>query len=295
MKYALIIAVLFLFGAGNLYAEDGEGVPAEDLSESPTGDEHAADGGPLSEEGDRVDESTLTFDDETEQAQAEEVDGLTSFGAGDFIRMVLVLGLVVLSIYVLFYFLKKAGGHGDRADKSLRLLGTTTLQGSRAVHLIEVGGRVFLVGSAEQSVNLISELQDQETIDQLLLEHGSSVAGSSPFGKRTFSDFVGDMFRGAIPAQGKPVHDQASGDAAAGSTVSESASRGASAGSGEGGSRRPTEAGSDSSDGSDYQRSGSDRQYSNERQESSRPETERFGSRGDDSFISRQRERLQHL
>ena len=250
MKYALLIAVLVLFGTGNLYAENGDGVPAEGLSESPAGEDEAGNHESLSNDGEQIDESTLTFDEEAEQGQADEVEGLTSFGAGDFIRMVLVLALVVLSIYVLFYFLKRAGGHGDRADKSLRLLGTTTLQGSRAVHLIEVGGRVFLVGSAEQSVNLISELQDRETIDQLLLEHGASVAGSSPFGRRTFSDFVGDMFRGAIPAQGKPVTRQASdpesveGVDSTGSNTSETAA--------------PAE-------------------------------------RGDGSYISRQRERLQHL
>ena len=267
MKYALLIAVLVLFGAGDLYAEDGDGVPAEDLSESPAGDDEAVNQESLSEGRESIDESTLTFEDESEQGQAEDVEGLTSFGAGDFIRMVLVLALVVLSIYVLFYFLKRAGGHGDRSDSSLRLLGTTTLQGSRAVHLVEVGGRVFLVGSAEQSVNLISELQDQETIDQLLLEHGATAAGSSPFGRRTFSDFVGDMFRGVIPAQGKPVTRQ----------NVESASQ-----------ANANMAGTDG-------KSAFEEQTASDQTEGRTSAGDRVTGRSDDSFISRQRERLQHL
>lgn len=265
MKYALLIAVLVLFGAGNLYAEDGDGVPAEDLSESPEDGDEANNRQAASDDRESIDESTLTFDEESEQGQAEEVEGLTSFGAGDFIRMVLVLALVVLSIYVLFYFLKRAGGHGARSDTSLRVLGTTTLHGSRAVHLVEVGGRIFLVGSAEQSVNLISELQDQETIDQLLLDHGTTAAGSSPFGRRTFSDFVGDMFRGVIPAQGKPVtpQDVDSGSAASAADTDDSQGR-------------------------------RDQTAVDQTNGSTSKDNPVVGSR-DDSFVSRQRERLQQL
>lgn len=249
--------VLVLAGAGVLFAQDGDesqenGLDAEEPSASQS-----------------VDESALTFDESQDESRDLEGqgEGLTSFGAGDFLRMVLVLGLVILSIYVLFYFLKKAGGHGDRSDRTLRVLGTTTLQGSRAVHLLEVGGRVFLVGSADQSVNLLSEITDRETVDQLLLDHGVAGEPGGAHGRRSFSDLVGDMFRGVVPAQGKPVYPNAANTDFAGSR--DTAGTPASSGT--------RDSGAEYEDGTSSESASGDR-----------PEA-------DTSFVSRQRARLQHL
>lgn len=252
MKHALLTVVLVLAGASLLFAQEGDDAP-----------ENGSDGEENST-SQSVDESTLTFDDSQEESRDAQVDGegLRSFGAGDFLRMVLVLGLVVLSIYVLFYFLKKAGGQGQRSDRTLRILGTTTLQGSRAVHLLEVGGRVYLVGSAEQSVNLLSEITDRETIDQLLLDHGVAGEAGVAHGRRSFSDLVGDMFRGAIPAQGKPVHSSMTGTDSAAQTQAADTTQGYGAGNDSGTASEQTP-----------------------------PE----GANSDTSFVSRQRARLHHL
>lgn len=193
MKHALLTAVLVLAAAAMLYGGDGDGASAD------------ASAVEESTRPDTVNESDLTFADDAgdEAASPGSSEGLTSFGAGDFLRMVLVLGLVVLSIYVLFYFLKRAGGNGPRSDSALRVIGTTSLQGNRSVHLLEVGGRIFLVGSADQSVSLLSEITDSETIDALLLDTATAHAGASA--RRGFGDFVADMVRGAVPTAGRPV------------------------------------------------------------------------------------------
>ena len=183
MKYALLIAVFVLAGAGTGHSQDESQTPETD-AESRSEESSAQS----------IDESELTFDEDSGSAADGGGEGLTSFGAGDFIRMVLVLALVVLSIYVLFYFIRKASGQGARGSRAVRLLGTTPLQGGRSVHLVEVGGRVFLLGSADQSVRLISEIDDQETVDRLLLDYGDGVAVGG-FGRRSFPELLGDMFR----------------------------------------------------------------------------------------------------
>ncbi len=183
MKYALLVVVFVLVGAAPVHSQDEPQTPEAD-AESRSEETSAQS----------IDESELTFDEDSGGAAEGSGEGLTSFGAGDFIRMVLVLALVVLSIYVLFYFIRKASGQGVRGSRAVRLLGTTPLQGSRSVHLVEVGGRVFLLGSADQSVRLISEIDDQESVDQLLLDHGDGVSAGG-YGRRTFPELLADMFR----------------------------------------------------------------------------------------------------
>ncbi len=114
----------------------------------------------------------------------------------DFVRMLLVLALVVAAIYVLLWLLRRRTGRRVQENDLIRVLGSRTLAGTRSLHLVEVGTRVYLVGSADGGVDLISEITDPESRDSLRL----TAAEETPSGRRTFQSVLSEIFR---PAKGQ--------------------------------------------------------------------------------------------
>jgi len=118
--------------------------------------------------------------------------GLSGFGAWDIIRMVIILGCVIAAIYGIFYIIKKAGGPRFQNNDLIQIHASQALSSNTSVHLVEVGRELFLVGSAENSVQLISPLQDKESADEIRLK----LARTVPVSKRSFQEVLSGLFRG---------------------------------------------------------------------------------------------------
>jgi flagellar biogenesis protein FliO len=105
--------------------------------------------------------------------------------------MLLILAGVVLFIYLLFWLLRRGNRARIPENDLIRVLGSRGLSGNRALHLVEVGTSVYLVGSAEGGVRLIAEITDKESIDSLRLKS----AEEGPGGKRGFGQILSEIFR----------------------------------------------------------------------------------------------------
>lgn len=159
--FLLILGVLLLVPAFASFGQD-----------SPEGTE--------SDPGRPREESLLILDAAEEQPGGEtqeELQGAPLVSSWDFIRMVLILAAVVGVIYLIFWMLKRGLRRQLPQNDLIRLLGTRNLSGNRALHLVELGKQVFLVGSAEGSISLISEIRDQETLDSIALERSQMGSG----------------------------------------------------------------------------------------------------------------------
>lgn len=120
----------------------------------------------------------------------------------DFVRMLLVLALVVGVIYGVFWLLRRGGRLKTPENEMIRVLGSRSLAGNRALHLVEVGRSVYLVGSAENGVNLVAEVKDQETLDALRVQ----AAEEGGTARRTFAATLARVFnpsKGPGAAAGK--------------------------------------------------------------------------------------------
>jgi flagellar protein FliO/FliZ len=102
------------------------------------------------------------------------------------LRMLLVLVLAAAAIYGLVYFIKKLSNPKKTEDPYLKVLSSASIGPNRSVHVISLGEKAWLVGSADSSVSLISEIDDKETIDAMLLDNSRNNAEGS-MGK--FIDF----------------------------------------------------------------------------------------------------------
>lgn len=129
----------------------------------------------------QVNEEDLKIQD-TQSPQVQLEEGLNTFTVWDFLRMVLVLGGVIAAIYGVFFLLKRAGNPKSMPNDLINVLSTQNLQGNRSLHLIQVGNEIYLVGSAEGGVQLISKIEDGETIDQIrLFRSEMAAAGGTSF------------------------------------------------------------------------------------------------------------------
>jgi flagellar protein FliO/FliZ len=183
------LIIIFFISSAWIFSEDSS-ADSEETNVPPTISEEAE--GDSDNEYDIVDEETLTILDTEDQAVVERSTTLNTFTVWDFVRMLLVLGGVLAFIYLIFFILKKVGNPKIVSDSTIKVLSTQNLESGRSLHLIEIGPQVFLIGSGESSVQLISEITDKETLDTIKLDQ--SVRNDD---NKTFTNtFLGFFKRG---------------------------------------------------------------------------------------------------
>ena len=156
----------------------------------------AAPGVPAGTE--EVDPETLILNEGTSQETAGAPAGASGragtqqvISTWDFVRMLLILGAVVAVIYLIFRLLKKGSRGRYQETELIRLLDYRSLSGNRALHLVEVGRSLYLVGCAENAVTLVSEVVDKESLDIIRL----AVSERPEPQKKGFAEILFSMFR----------------------------------------------------------------------------------------------------
>jgi flagellar biosynthetic protein FliO len=77
---------------------------------------------------------------------------------GAIVRMLIGLAIVIAVIYAIYALLKRANGRkggGVRSDGKMTVLASTSLAPGAAVHLVQVGDELVLVGQGQQGVTPI--------------------------------------------------------------------------------------------------------------------------------------------
>ncbi|MCG8480333.1 MAG: flagellar biosynthetic protein FliO [Spirochaetales bacterium] len=128
-------------------------------------------------------------------------EGPAAFGMWDLLRMLLVLITVLGAIYGLITLLRRRIPSGpDESDSPIKVLVTRNLGGSRDLHAVMVGKEVMLLGGNESGVQLITTIDDQETIDELVLAHSSGTASQRRTFGAVFAQWVGNL---TVPGSGR--------------------------------------------------------------------------------------------
>lgn len=144
-----------------------------------------------------TDETQLTFaDEETAPAPG---GSLGTFGTWDYVRMVIVLAAVIGAIYLVFWLLKRGARGRVQNSRIVRVLGSHGLPGNKGLHVVEVGNQIFLVGTGDETVRLIAEITDKESIDEMrLIASEQDSARPSSFGEALSGFFTSG--NGSSPA-----------------------------------------------------------------------------------------------
>jgi len=147
---------------------------------------------PVVEDPHRTAEQALTFGNES-------VLPVQRSGASIWavIRMILVLALAAAAIYGIVYFIKRSSKQTSVNDPFLKILASSHLGFNRYVHIASIGSKAWLLGASEGGVNLISEIEDKEIIDAMLLEDSKKSVET----QSRFPDFLSILRRLGTPGQ----------------------------------------------------------------------------------------------
>jgi len=116
-------------------------------------------------------------------------------------RVILTLAVVAAAIYGLVFFIKRSARGGRGQDPFLKILASVPLGTNRGAYIVAVGSRAWLVGAAESGVNLISEIEDKDILNAMLLED-SRKSAEAPTGP--FPDFKALLQRLGMPMESGP-------------------------------------------------------------------------------------------
>ena len=95
-------------------------------------------------------------------------------------RMVFVLALAALAIYGVVFFIKRLARPQEIRDPHLKVLARTPLSNDSFAAVISLGAKAWLVAGATGTVNLISEINDPESLETMLLDDSQRVAETKP-------------------------------------------------------------------------------------------------------------------
>jgi flagellar protein FliO/FliZ len=122
------------------------------------------------------------------------------------LQMVLVLALAALAIYGVVFFIKRISRPQESRDPNLKILARVPLGNDAFTALISVGAKVWLVGGGSGGVNLISEIDDAESVETLLLEDAKK---SEETGIRRYFNFTSLLKRRPAGREELPGSSQA--------------------------------------------------------------------------------------
>ena len=115
------------------------------------------------------------------------------------LRMILVLALAALAIYGVVFFIKRLARPQENRDPHLKVLARVSLGNDSYAAVVSVGARAWLVGGASGGVSLISEIDDPEALETMLLDDARRAAETPG---RRFLDF-----RSLLPKPGRSTGD----------------------------------------------------------------------------------------
>jgi len=187
----IFFSVLFIFAALFCFASPLSAQTQEPLPDSGVA---AADTGTAAPVQPGTDESAIILG---------EVPNVPAPAGGSSIfvvlRMVLVLALAALAIYGVVFFIKRLARPQESRDPHLKVLARVPLGNDSFAAVVSVGPKAWLVGGGSGGVNLISEIDDPESLETMLIDDARRTAES---GARRFMDFRSLISKGKNDAPG---------------------------------------------------------------------------------------------
>ncbi len=124
------------------------------------------------------------------------------------IKTIIVLGIMVGGFYYFFKFVTKRTGVQLGTGGAVQVLSMVPLGHNKFLHIVDLAGRVLVLGVTDNAVSLIAEIKDRDEIDRIRVA-GSRVVPAQPGG---FQDFLtqqlGRFLKRKMPGAKSEAHVQ---------------------------------------------------------------------------------------
>lgn len=104
-------------------------------------------------------------------------------------KTLIVLGLFVGGFYMFYKFVTQKAGLQVSGHEAIKILSMVPVGPNRTLQLIDVAGKVYLLGISESGISMLTEIKDKEEIDRIRLLSSRS----TPVKDLTFQDFIADQ------------------------------------------------------------------------------------------------------
>jgi flagellar protein FliO/FliZ len=134
----------------------------------------------------QTDESAIILDDAPAAPASEGVSSIFVV-----LRMVLVLALAAVAIYGAVFFIKRLARPRESRDPHLKLLARLPLGSDAFAAVVSVGAKAWLIGCGSGNINLISEIDDTEALESMLLDDANTAEDGVAFTFRALLEKLG--------------------------------------------------------------------------------------------------------
>ena len=119
-----------------------------------------------------IDEGALPlFSNKTQNSSRQMTQAANSFTA-TFSLFTSLIGIIILALAASWFIQKKTGLTANNFGK---VLGIVPLDTKRFIYIIDVMGKMLVLGVTEQNITFLTEITDKDTIDAYRLKYGQSV------------------------------------------------------------------------------------------------------------------------
>ena len=116
------------------------------------------------------------------------------------LRMILTLALAAAAVYGIVFFIKRSSKTAANNDPFLKILAAVHLGSNRYVNIVSVGTRAWLLGVSDGGVSVISEIDDKDILNAMLLEDSKR---SSETAQGRLGDFMSILRRMGVSSQAR--------------------------------------------------------------------------------------------
>jgi flagellar biosynthetic protein FliO len=97
------------------------------------------------------------------------------------LRTVAVLAVIIIAIYLVFRFLLKGRNRAVSDTEMIKVLATYPISANRLIKVVDIAGKILVLGVTDSNINLITEVEDKEISDRIKLLSSKEVPGRGTF------------------------------------------------------------------------------------------------------------------
>lgn len=115
------------------------------------------------------------------------------------VKAFLVVGLFAAGFYFFFKYLNKKGMLPNVGRNVVQTIAVSAVGQNKSIQVVEIAGRILVVGVTDHQISLISEITAKDEIDRIRLQSSKS----TPVENFTFQDFVAEHVDSLVSFIGK--------------------------------------------------------------------------------------------
>ncbi len=115
------------------------------------------------------------------------------------VKTILVLGIFGAGFYFFFKYITKRGMIPNVGRSVVQTIAITPVGQNKTIQVVEIAGRILIVGVTDHQISLISEITSKDEIDRIRLQSSKS----TPVENASFQDFVAEHVDSLISFIGK--------------------------------------------------------------------------------------------